>query len=147
MAENEKKTENAFDDIPPMAVPTEDVVEFKDLLKQSDRNKWRYCGPTKMRVSAKEAMQRGRDAVKMECSCWNEHCPFHGNCRKCIVFHMSQKQFPTCQRAMLTELHLNNELDEELHIRRDENGNPMPEPNWDEMWANGVRPGLFPPKE
>ena len=35
---------------------------------------------------------------------------------------MALKQFPTCQRAMLEEMHLTNLIDEALHVERDENG-------------------------
>lgn len=114
---------------------------IKNLLAQPNKNKWRYNGPTVMRGDIREAFKLGAQAEKMKCDCWNTHCPFYGNCRKCIVFHMTVKQFPTCQRDMLTELHLNNLFDVELHIQRDENGEPLPEPDWNEMWANGVMPG------
>ena len=113
----------------------------KNWLEQPDKNKWRFNGPSVMRGDMRDAMRYGAQAEKMKCDCWNTHCPFYGNCRKCIVFHKVLKQFPTCLRAQLTELYLADLMDVELHIQRDENGKPLPEPNWDEMFANGVRPG------
>lgn len=126
----------------------DEAVELKDLLTQPDRNKWRYCGPTVQRGDMNEAMMMGRNAEKMQCNCWNTHCPFFGNCRKCIVFHKSLMQFPTCLRGLLTELYLDDQLDIELHIDRDADGKPLPEPDWDDMYARGVTldPNLYKPK-
>lgn len=145
---DEKKFDGPFDMPPPKGVPTQEELEaqgnepiLRNILEQPDKNKWRYNGPTVMRGDMREAFKLGAQAEKLKCDCWNTHCPFYGNCRKCIVFHMTLKQFPTCQRAMLTELHLADLLDVELHIQRDEQGNPLPDPDYNEMWANGVMPG------
>ena len=92
------------------------AIEFRNVVAQPDADRWRVNPPTVLRGDMREAMELGRQADKMTCECWNTHCPFHGDCRKCIVFHMSLKQFPTCQRAMLEELYTQDLLDVELHI-------------------------------
>lgn len=122
MADQDNKGMPGRPPMPPMpGFPgfPEDNTEVRDVLKQVDKFKWRDNPPKVLRGDAREAFKCASAAEGMECDCWNARCPYHGNCRKCIVFHMCLKQFPTCQRAMLTELHLNDLLDEELHINRD----------------------------
>jgi hypothetical protein len=46
-------------------------------------------------------------------------CPFHGDCRKCIVLHMHGKQLPTCQRDMVIELYKEGTLADELYIEEE----------------------------
>jgi hypothetical protein len=90
--------------------------EQKDVLKQKDKFRWRENPPTVIRGDMREAFECGNNAENLKCDCWNTHCRFYGNCRKCLVFHLSIKQFPTCQREMLEELYTADLLDEELHI-------------------------------
>ena len=102
----------------------EEKKEFvpKNILDQPDPLTWLRYPPKKLRGDAKGAFQKAAEADTYECTCWNKKCPYHGDCRKCIVFHMALKQFPTCQRAMLEEMYLTDLIDEALHIERDENG-------------------------
>lgn len=128
MAE-EKEMQAMGGQTPPpwMKLDEQDAAPLKNFLEQPNQWKWRYNPPVVMRGDAKEAFQAGFQAEKMKCQCWNKRCPFYGNCRKCIVFHMALKQFPTCQRAMLEEVYLSDFLDTDLHIKRDEAGNPIPD--------------------
>ena len=98
------------------------AFEPKNILDQPDPLTWLRYPPKKLRGDMKGAFQMAAEADTYECTCWNKKCPYHGDCRKCIVFHMALKQFPTCQRAMLEEMHLTNLIDEALHVERDENG-------------------------
>ena len=70
-------------------------------------------------------MKAGRAADKMECNCWNKNCPFHGNCKSCIVFHKALKQIPTCLRDMVIDLYKEGVLSYELYIT-DEPLDPIP---------------------
>ena len=100
-----------LEDIPPM--------DENDVLHQADPLKWLRQPPKKIRGDMKKAMQIGRDADKMSCNCWNRKCPFFGDCRKCIAFHMALKQVPTCQREMLIEMYREGIIYEELYIKEE----------------------------
>jgi hypothetical protein len=89
-----------------------------EMLEQPNKLKWRDNPPKVIRGDMREAFTCAADADKLKCDCWNTSCPYFGDCRKCIVFHMCLKQFPTCQRDMLEELYVADLLDEELHITK-----------------------------
>lgn len=78
--------------------------EIKNMLEQPNKFKWRDNTPNVSKDEMREAFACSKKGHAMECDCWNTHCVFHGNCRKCIVFHLCLKQFPTCQRALLGDL-------------------------------------------
>ncbi|MBQ3224015.1 MAG: hypothetical protein IJB41_10450 [Clostridia bacterium] len=101
----------------------DESIQVPDFLDQLKPDYWRTHPPVVMRGDAKVAFKAGATAEKMKCTCWNKRCPFYGNCRKCLVFHMALKQFPTCQREMVTELCLKDLIEVDMHIKRDENGN------------------------
>jgi hypothetical protein len=91
---------NPFDD----SEPLDEALVNKNWLEQPNKFKWR---DTSLEVSPEDmraAFACSKDADKMSCECWNTHCPFYGDCRKCIVFHLCLKQFPTCQRTTLGDL-------------------------------------------
>jgi hypothetical protein len=88
------------------------------MLKQPNKDFWREHPPKVLRGDMKEAFDCAAGADKLECDCWNTACPYYGDCRKCLVFHLCLKQFPTCQRDLLRELHVGGLLDEELHIEK-----------------------------
>ena len=92
------------------------MPEQKNILEQKNKYKWRDNPPKVLRGDIHEAFKCGAEAENLKCDCWNTNCPYFGNCRKCIVFHLCLKQFPTCQRDTLEELYVSNLLDEELHI-------------------------------
>jgi len=96
--------------------PEEETTEDDNILKQEDPAKWLRQPPKKMRGNTKNAFKFGREAEKYKCTCWNKRCPFYGNCRQCIVFHMALKQLPTCQRDMVIEMYKEGYLAEELYI-------------------------------
>ncbi len=100
-----------LEDIPPM--------DENDVLNQKDPLKWLRQPPKKIRGDMKQAFQAGRDADSMQCNCWNRKCPFFGDCRKCIAFHMALKQVPTCQRDMLIGMYREGILYEELYIKEE----------------------------
>lgn len=83
---------------------SKEPAEVKNVLKQPNKCKWRDNTPNVSKDEMREAFACSQKAHEMECDCWNSHCVFHGDCRKCIVFHMCLKQFPTCQRALLGDL-------------------------------------------
>jgi len=95
------------------------MPEQKNILEQKNKYKWRDNPPKVLRGDIREAFKCGAEAENLKCDCWNTGCPYFGNCRKCIVFHLCLKQFPTCQRDTLEELYLANLLDEELHIKKE----------------------------
>jgi len=100
-----------LEDIPPM--------DENDVLNQKDPLKWLRQPPKKIRGDMKQAFQAGRDAHSMKCNCWNRKCPFFGDCRQCIAFHMALKQVPTCQREMLIEMYREGIIYEELYIKEE----------------------------
>lgn len=78
--------------------------EIKNVLKQPNKYKWRDESPDVSKEEMREAFACSKKAHDMKCDCWNTHCVFYGDCRKCIVFHLCLKQFPTCQRSLLGDL-------------------------------------------
>ena len=78
--------------------------EIKNMLKQPNRYKWRDTTPNVSEDEMRQALAYAEKAHEMKCDCWNTHCVIFGDCRKCIVFHLCLKQFPTCQRALLGDL-------------------------------------------
>jgi hypothetical protein len=97
-AEEMRKMMNPFGD---EAEIDESLLE-KNWLEQPNKLQW-DDGREISRDEMREAFACSKNAGDMECDCWNTHCQFYGNCRKCIVFHLCLKQFPTCQRALLGE--------------------------------------------
>ncbi len=110
--------QDKFKDLPPIPPMPEfdENEEVPNLLEQPDPQKWLRQPPRVMRGNAKDAFKLGAMAEKMHCTCWNKRCPYYGNCRKCIVFHMALKQIPTCQREMISELYLDGHLAYDLYI-------------------------------
>ncbi len=102
--------------MPKMEEPETNTTETENLLKQEDPARWLRQPPKKMRGDMRMAMAYGREAEKYKCTCWNKGCPFYGNCRKCIVFHMALKQIPTCQRDMIVEMLKDGTLVEEMYV-------------------------------
>jgi hypothetical protein len=86
------------------AMDNDEPIEIKNPLKQPNKYKWRDIMPEVSRDEMREAFACSRRAHEMSCDCWNTHCVFYGDCRKCIVFHLCLKQFPTCQRSLLGDL-------------------------------------------
>jgi hypothetical protein len=78
--------------------------EIKNMLEQPNKNKWRDNTPNVSKDEMRAAFACSNKAHEMKCDCWNTNCVFFGDCRKCIVFHLCLKQFPTCQRALLGDL-------------------------------------------
>ena len=76
----------------------------KNWLGQPNRDKWREDTSEASVEEIRFAYACARDACDMECDCWNTGCVYFGDCRKCIVFHLCLKQFPTCQRSLLGDL-------------------------------------------
>lgn len=101
-----------LEELPPM--------DENDVLHQKDPLKWLRQPPKVIRGDMKKAFQAGRDADSMTCNCWNRKCPFFGNCRKCIAFHMALTQIPTCQREMVIKMYREGILYEELYIKEEE---------------------------
>ena len=99
-AEEFKKMMNPFGDMEESGEPP----EIKNVLKQPDRDKWRDEFSNHSKDEMRAAFECSKKAHEMKCECWNTNCVFHGDCRKCIVFHLCLKQFPTCQRALLGDL-------------------------------------------
>lgn len=79
-------------------------AEIKNALEQPNKLKWKECYPEATKDEMREAFACSKRAHDMKCDCWNTHCVFYGDCKKCIVFHLCLKQFPTCQRALLGDL-------------------------------------------
>ena len=90
-----------------------------NVLHQADPEKWKSRPPKKMRGDMRTALQLGAEADKYNCNCWNRNCPFFGDCRKCLVFHMSLKQIPTCQRDMVIEMLREGCLADELYMEKE----------------------------
>jgi len=80
------------------------MMEQKNVLEQKNKYKWRDNPPKVSREDMVAAFECAATADNLKCDCWNTACPYLGNCRACIVFHMCLNQFPTCQREMLGEL-------------------------------------------
>jgi hypothetical protein len=78
--------------------------EIKNMLEQPNKLKWKDSTPKFSTDEMRAAFACSKKANDMKCDCWNTHCPFYGDCRKCVVFHLCLKQFPTCQRALLGDL-------------------------------------------
>ena len=76
----------------------------KNWLAQPNKYKWRDASPELSRDEMLAALACSKDADKMQCECWNTNCKIYGDCKKCLVFHLCLKQFPTCQRALLGDL-------------------------------------------
>jgi len=102
--------------IPGMEPEAETVVELDNILWQKDPAKWMKRPPKVMRGDMRKAFQYGQQADKFECNCWNRKCPFFGDCRKCIAFHMALKQFPTCQRETIIDMLKDGSLAEEMYM-------------------------------
>ena len=96
------------------AFPT--ATEDDNLLTQEDPLRWLRQPPKKMRGDMRAAFKFAGEADKYKCTCWNKRCPYYGDCRKCIVFHMALKQIPTCQRDMVVELMREGILQDELYM-------------------------------
>ena len=95
-----QKMMNPFGDMEESSEPP----EIKNVLKQPNKFKWRDNPPNVSKDEMRAAFAYSKKAYEMKCDCWNTHCVFHGDCRKCIIFHLCLKQFPTCQRALLGDL-------------------------------------------
>jgi hypothetical protein len=78
--------------------------EIKNVLEQPNKLKWKENTPEVSKDEMREAFACSKRAHDMKCDCWNTHCVFYGDCKKCIVFHLCLKQFPTCQRSLLGDL-------------------------------------------
>jgi len=99
-AEEFRKMMNPFDD---EADEIDETLMEKNYLAQQNKDKWRNDSQNISRDEMRAALACSRDADKMKCDCWNTYCQFYGNCRKCMVFHLCLRQFPTCQRSLLGE--------------------------------------------
>jgi hypothetical protein len=94
------KMMNPFGGMEDSSQPQELMTE----LEQKDKYKWRDNAPPVSKEEMRAAYACSKRADEMKCDCWNTRCVFYGDCRKCIVFHLCLKQFPTCQRALLGDL-------------------------------------------
>ena len=94
------KMMNPFGDMEESGEPQ----DLKNVLEQPNKYKWKDNTPTVTKDEMREAFACSKKAHEMKCDCWNTHCVIFGDCRKCIVFHLCLKQFPTCQRALLGDL-------------------------------------------
>lgn len=83
---------------------SDEPQELKNVLEQPDKYKWRDDTAKVSSDETRAAFACSKEAHEMKCDCWNTNCVFYGDCRKCIVFHLCLKQFPTCQRALLGDL-------------------------------------------
>ncbi len=95
------------------------ATEDNNLLRQANPEKWMRRPPKQKRGEMVMALKVGEEADKYKCTCWNKKCPFHGQCRKCIVFHMELKQIPTCQRDMIIEMIKEGYLEDELYMEQE----------------------------
>ena len=95
------------------------ATEEDNILRQADPRKWMRRPPKKSRGDMVMALKVGAEADKYKCTCWNTKCPFHGQCRKCIAFHMELKQIPTCQRDMVIEMIKEGYLEDELYMEEE----------------------------
>jgi hypothetical protein len=78
--------------------------EIINPLVQPNKYKWRDESPEVSKDEMRAAFACSKKAHEMSCDCWNTRCVFYGDCKKCIVFHLCLKQFPTCQRSLLGDL-------------------------------------------
>lgn len=78
--------------------------EIRNMLKQPNKDKWQDDFAKFSKDELREAFACSKRAHDMKCDCWNTNCVFFGDCKKCIVFHLCLKQFPTCQRSYLGDL-------------------------------------------
>ena len=78
--------------------------EITNMLAQPNKFKWRENPPKVTGTEMRIALKCGAKADEMACDCWNTKCPNFGDCRKCLVFEMCLKQFPTCERDLLEDL-------------------------------------------
>lgn len=84
-----------------------EMSEKKDVLEQKNKYKWRDNPPKGLtREEMVEAFACAADADNLKCDCWNTSCPYFGDCKKCLVFHLCLKQLPTCQRDLIEELYV-----------------------------------------
>lgn len=81
-----------------------DQREILNVLRQPNKLKWKDDYSKSSPDEIRAAFECSDKAHEMKCDCWNTNCVFFGDCRKCIVFHLSLKQFPTCQRSLLGDL-------------------------------------------
>jgi len=94
-----RKMMNPFGDMEDYDASLEDV----NWLAQPNALRWKEESPKVSTEDMRAAFACSKKADGMKCDCWNTHCPFYGDCRKCMVFHLALKQFPTCQRSLLGE--------------------------------------------
>ena len=81
------------------------MSEQENILEQKDKFKWRDNPPRNLSPEKmKTAFECAAKADNLKCDCWHTKCPYFGDCRKCVVFHMCLDQLPTCQRSMWPEL-------------------------------------------
>ena len=101
----------------PEAEPAVEATEEEhDVFYQADPQKWLRQPPKIIRKDMRKAFLIGRDADNYQCTCWNKKCPYYGDCRKCIAFHLALEQIPTCQREMVTEIYKNGILATNLYL-------------------------------
>ena len=81
-----------------------EALELKNLLAQPNKYKWKSSTPSFSKDEMRAATACAKKAHDMKCDCWNTHCVIFGECKKCILFHLYMKQFPTCQRSLLGDL-------------------------------------------
>jgi hypothetical protein len=93
-----QKMMNPFDD------ESGEPPEIRNVLEQPNKYKWRDNTPEVSKDEIRAAFACSKKAHEMKCDCWHKQCVFYGDCRKCIVFHLCLKQFPTCQRSLLGDL-------------------------------------------
>jgi hypothetical protein len=80
------------------------MTEDKNILEQPNKFKWREYPPKVGPGEMRGAMASARASDNFPCECWNTACPNFGDCRKCLVYEMCLKQFPTCERDMVEKL-------------------------------------------
>ena len=90
--------------IDPFGGDDAEPVEIINPLCQPNREKWRDHYKDASKEELREAYECAKQAHNMQCDCWHTHCVLFGDCKKCIVFHLCLKQFPTCQRSLLGDL-------------------------------------------
>ena len=106
----------APDQLPNAELNVEAATEEHDVFYQKDPELWMRQPPKIMRGDMRRAHQIGREADSYKCTCWHKKCIFYGDCRKCLAFHLSLKQIPTCQREMVTEIYLDGTLAANLYL-------------------------------
>src|SRR5690554_6869095 len=92
-----QKMMNPFSDME----ENDEPIEIENVLKQPNKYKWQDDWQKFSKEKLRKAFKYSEKAHEMKCDCWNTHCVFFGDCRKCIAFHLCLKQFPTCQRSLL----------------------------------------------